>query len=114
METRESIENRLQELHRQRGRALLHGKSFQNELIVAEHRKLAEIEDMDAARAAQEREESAKASQAQVTAIRTELQDLDVSSLKALAQAETALRSAVAAMRLHHTHEAAKRKAMVG
>lgn len=107
METRESIENRLQELHRQRGRALLHGKSFQNELIVAEHRKLAEIEDMD-------REESAKASQAQVTAIRTELQDLDVSSLKALAQAETALRSAVAAMRLHHTHEAAKRKAMVG
>jgi hypothetical protein len=56
--------------------------------------------------------EAAKQHAAQVTAIRTELADLTAASTKALAHAETNLRAAVAAMRLHHTHEAAKRKAV--
>ena len=52
-----------------------------------------------------------KKQQLEITVVRTEIADETAASNKALAEAETSLRVAVAAMKLHHTREAAKRKA---
>jgi hypothetical protein len=110
-ETRESIENRLADLHRERGYALLHGKKFDNSVIVAEHEKLAALEDVDRAKVEQEREAASAKHQADITKVRTEISDLTAASSKALAQAESNLRAAVKAQVLVHQHEKAKRQA---
>jgi len=112
MLTHEQIESKLADLHLQRGHLASHDKDVSK--ITAEimrlHEEQATLADVEAAQVEQAREEQGKQHSAQVTAIRQELADLSVASNKALAEAETALRKAVAAQRLHHTHEASKRK----
>src|SRR5262245_58973126 len=110
METRAELEAKLESLHQQRGTALLSGGTFDNQAIVELDQRLAALADLDKAKAAQAREEAAKALRVEVNAIRAELADLTAASTKALAEAETNLRAAVAAQRLHHQHETAKRK----
>jgi hypothetical protein len=112
METRADIEAALVAAHKERGRALATGAKFDNAKIVKLHEALAQADDREAAEVDIAREAAAKAQAAEVNRVRTEIADLTVASAKALAQAETALRSAVAAQRLHHTHEAAKRRAI--
>src|SRR5262245_39507968 len=106
------IENRISDLRRQRGLALLHGKKWNDDEIIAEQNRLEALQDVDAAQVEQARDEQGKQHSAQVNSIRQELADLSVASNKALTEAETALRAAVKAQRLHHQHEAAKRKAI--
>src|SRR5262245_14562163 len=111
MDSRESIEAEIQSQRQRRGAALLAFKKFDDAAITALNEKLAALDDADAFQRELDRQEATKKHQAEITAIRTELADLDTASIKALAKAETNLRAAVAAMKLHHTHEAAKRKA---
>lgn len=87
------------------------GKSFSNSPILEAEQKLAALDDVAAEQTRLAREESAKAHQAEVTAVRTEIADLAAASTKALAEAEASLRKAVAAQRLVHQHEKAKRQA---
>jgi len=90
---------------------LASGKSFSNSPILEAEQKLAALDDVAAEQTRLAREESAKAHQAEVTAVRTEIADLAAASTKALAEAEASLRKAVAAQRLVHQHEKAKRQA---
>jgi hypothetical protein len=106
----DDIQNQIAALRKERGLALLAKRKFDDSEIARLQHLLALQEDLAAAQAAQAREDSAKKTQAEITALRTELADLSAASTKALAEAESNLRAAVSAMRLHHTHEAAKRK----
>jgi hypothetical protein len=111
MNDRDQIEMQLADAKRARGFALLHNKRHDDSEI-ARLEKLLEVQaDIETARTEQARADSAKNREAEITAIRIELADLSAASTKALAEAEANLRAAVSAMRLHHTHEAAKRKA---
>ena len=110
-EMREAIEAKLAELHRQRGQAALAGRKFDNGLIVAEHEKLATLDDAVVEQTRQDRAEAERKHQAEVAAVRTDIADLTAASAKALADAETGLRATVSALRLYNTHAAAKRKA---
>src|SRR5262245_24283973 len=112
MMTYDQIETRLADLHLQRGHLASHGKDTSKVTaeIVRLHEEQATLADVEAAQIEQAREASATKHQADITAARTEIADLAAASTKALQEAETNLRAAVAAQRLHHQHEAAKRK----
>jgi hypothetical protein len=111
MATRKAIETRLTDLHRKRGYALLHGKNFDNSLIVAEHEKLAALEDLESAEVEQARAETAKKRNAEIIAQRTEIEDLKSASAKALTESRKGYAQGAAAMRLHLQTEASLRKA---
>lgn len=113
METREAIESRLADLHRQRGHALLHGEKFSNALIVEEHEKLAALQDLESAKIEQAREEATRARQEQITAVRTEIADLTAASTKALSDSRTAYHQGAQTMKTHLQTEASLRKAQV-
>src|SRR5262245_35342519 len=113
MLTHDQIESKLADLHLQRGHLASHGKDISK--VTAEimrlHQDQATLADVEQAKAEQARGDQANAHQAQVTALRAELADLTAASNKALSEAEAKLREAVAAQRLHHQHERAKRQA---
>jgi hypothetical protein len=109
--TREEIETRLADLHRQRGVAALAGKPFRNELIVEQHEKLAMLEDAEAEQHRRDREAAAKNHQRECTRLLTEIKECEAAALNAKRDAEQCLRKAVAAQKLHLLHEASKRRA---
>lgn len=111
METRDQIETEIADLRSQRGFAHLHGKKFDDATIAQAQQKLDALVDVEAAKHEQGRTEATQQHELEVATVRTELADLDASMTKALAEAETSLRVAAKAMRLHHQHAAAKRKA---
>jgi hypothetical protein len=112
MMDREKIEMEIADLRRARGFALLHGKKYDDAPIIKLQNQLDALADIEAARTQEVLEQSAKATEAEIIAVKTEIADLTAASTKALANAEAKLREAVAAQQLCHTHERAKRKAI--
>src|SRR5262245_50558774 len=90
MDTTESIEAALADEHRNVGYALLHGKTYDNKIIVDLHQRLTALADIENARTQEAREESAKAHQAEITAAQREAEDLTAASAKALAESRAA------------------------
>jgi hypothetical protein len=111
MESREAIESKLADLHRERGFALLHGRKFDNRKIVDLHEVLAAFDDREAAQIEQGREDAATKHKAEITAQRTEIEDLKSASAKALAESRAGYMQGAAAMRLHLQTEVSLRKA---
>src|SRR5262249_22555636 len=107
-------EQALVELRKSRGAKKIDGKAIDkdNAAIAALEAEMAAEKDAAAERVRREPVAAAEAHQSQVNSIRAELADLSAASTRALTEAESKLREAVAAQRLHHTHEAAKRKAI--
>ncbi len=111
---RAQIEDEIADLRLQRGHLASHGKDVAkiNAELAARITALDTIADVDAAQIEQGRNEATQQHQLNIAVLRTELADLDTSMTKALAECETSLRIAAKAMRLHHQHAAAKRKAL--
>jgi hypothetical protein len=78
---------------------------------VAEHEKLAALEDLESAEVEQAREETAKKRNAEIIAQRTEIEDLKSASAKALTESRAGYAQGAAAMRTHLQTEASLRKA---
>jgi hypothetical protein len=108
---REEIEMQIADLRRQRGFALIHKKKFDDSALTELQRQLDCLADMDAARAYEREQESAKIHQAEILATQQEIQDLKAASAKALADSRGAYAQGAAAMRTHLQTEASLRKA---
>jgi hypothetical protein len=111
MENRETLENELADLRRQRGYALLHGSKFSDAPIIALQQKLDALADVEAARTQEALDQSAKATEAEIIAAKTEIEQLKLASAEALADSRGAYAQAAAAMRTHLQTEASLRKA---
>jgi hypothetical protein len=111
MMDREKIEMEIADLRRARGFALLHGKKYDDAPIIKLQNQLDALADIEAARTQEVLEQSAKATEAEITAARTEIQDLKSASARALADSRGAYARGAANMRLHLQTEASLRKA---
>jgi HSP90 family molecular chaperone len=112
METKEAIESQIADLRRQRGYALLHGKKFNDDLIVSAQRRLDALTDLESAKASQADEQSTAQREAEIKAAKTEVADLQSASAKALSDSRAGYEKGAANMRLHLQTEASLRKAM--
>jgi hypothetical protein len=110
--TREEIEVQIADLRRARGFALLHGKRFDDSNLIKLQNQLDAVADIEAARTQQVLEESAKASEAEIKAAQTEIEDLKAASAKALSESRAGYVQGASAMRTHLATEASLRKAM--
>src|SRR5262245_61156871 len=97
METREQIESRLADLHRERGFALMHGKDFDNSLIDAEQEKLAALADLEAAKREFAAAEKAAADDAEILEAQAKLRALVAEQVEDAQQAQEAARIVAAA-----------------
>jgi hypothetical protein len=109
---REQIENALADARRARGHALLHGKRYDDSLIVALQQKLDALADLEAAKASQVDKQSAAQREAEIEAAKTEVADLKAASAKALSESRAGYVQGASAMRTHLATEASLRKAM--
>src|SRR5262249_36891003 len=84
---------------------------FDNRKIVDLHEALAAFDDREAAQLEQDREDAATKNKAEITAQRTEIEDLKSASAKALTESRAGYTQGAAAMRTHLQTEASLRKA---
>jgi hypothetical protein len=110
MNDRETIETQLADARRARGFAHLHHKNYDDSVIIALQQKLDALDDVESAKTEQAREGAAAQHDTLLKKTKAEIEDLTAASTAALAEAEVALRKAVAAQRTVHQLEAAKRK----
>jgi hypothetical protein len=102
----ESIEMRLQDLHRERGRLLLHGKSTDkiNSAIVALHNEQAALLDLENARTEQSREAAATAQATEIAKLKADVGHYAESSAQCKAKADKLLAEYAEVMRLRYQH----------
>ena len=98
MEAREAIEARLAELHQQRGAALLQNKQFDNAVIVAEHEKLAALDDVEAEQVRRERQAAAEAAEKERQVKLAQLEAMVGDDLQDVVEAEAGARQLAAAL----------------
>jgi hypothetical protein len=114
METFESIEAKLADLHLQRGHLALHGKdtSKVNAEIVLLHEHQATLQDLESAKSAQARDEVSRARQTEINTLTADIAGHNESASKAAAAADKALSEYCGLLRLKYQHAEQQRRAV--